>query len=167
MRTTARSYSHKSFGHIGAATIQSPDGEWTLNGKTLSEKSVDHLLTFALQTLQDAYAGAKSDDDARALWEKKLGKIMEGTIGTRVAGGSKASDETRHMRRILRDSVAAEFTKLAWKTMDEDERVEAIDEAYANLDADDAATVDAMIDEAIAAEKAKKGLAIKVKIAKK
>lgn len=167
MRTTSRSYAHKVYGQLGAVTMTSPDGEWTLNGQPLPERSIDHLLTFALQTLQDAYAGA---DSATVAWTKfgdKLAKLIAGTLGTRSASGDAPDAETRHMRMIMRPLVAANFGKLAWKTMEEDEKVEYIDEAYDGLSDDDRAAIDEAVAEAIAAEKRAKGLSIKLNIAKK
>lgn len=82
-----REYNHRTFGRIGAVTFVAPDGTFTLNETTLPESSVEHLLTFALQTLQDAYAGAESADEAGADFEKKLEKLLTGTLGTRGTGG--------------------------------------------------------------------------------
>lgn len=163
MRTTSRSYAHKVYGQIGAVTMTSPAGDWTLNGAPLPERSVDHLLTFALQTLQDAYAGVDSTDAAKTKFGDKLAKLIAGTLGTRSASGEAVDDATRHMRMIMRPLVAANFGKLAWKAMEEDEKVEYIDEAYAGLSPDDKAA----IDEAVAAEAKKDKLAIKLNIAKK
>lgn len=167
MRTTSRSYAHKVYGQIGTVTMTSPDGDWTLNGQPLPERSVDHLLTFALQTLQDAYAGADSTDVAKKKFDDKLAKLLAGTLGTRLASGEAVDDATRHMRMIMRPLVAANFGKLAWKAMEEDEKVEYIDEAYAGLSPDDKAAIDEAVAEAIAAEEKKGKLAIKLNIAKK
>lgn len=167
MRTTSRSYAHKVYGQIGAVTMTSPAGDWTLNGAPLPERSVDHLLTFALQTLQDAYAGADSTDAAKTKFGDKLAKLIAGTLGTRSASGDAPDAETRHMRMIMRPLVAANFGKLAWKAMEEDEKVEYIDEAYAGLSPDDKAAIDEAVTEAIAAEAKKDKLAIKLNIAKK
>lgn len=167
MRTTSRSYAHKVYGQIGAVTMTSPDGEWTLNGAPLPERSVDHLLTFALQTLQDAYAGADSADVAKTKFVDKLAKLIVGTLGTRSASGEAVDDATRHMRIIMRPLVAANFGKLAWKATEEEEKIEYIDEAYDGLADDDRAAIDEAVAEAIAAEKRAKGLSIKLNIAKK
>lgn len=167
MRTTSRSYAHKVYGQIGTVTMTSPAGEWTLNGAPLPERSVDHLLTFALQTLQDAYAGADSTDAAKTKFGDKLAKLLAGTLGTRSASGDAPDAETRHMRMIMRSLVAANFGKLAWKAMEEEEKVEYIDAAYDGLEDEDRAAIDEAVAEAIAAEKRAKGLTIKLNIAKK
>lgn len=166
MRTTSRSYAHKTFGQIGAVTVTSPDGDWTINGTVVPERTVDHLLTFALQTLQDAYAGAAGAADAKEKFEGKLAKLIAGTLGVRSASGA-VDEETRHMRIIMRSLVAANFGKLAWKAMEEEEKLEYIDAAYAGLEDADRAAIDEAVAEAIAAEKRAKGLSIKLNIAKK
>lgn len=168
MRTTSRSYAHKTFGQIGAVTMTSPDGDWTINGTVVPERTVDHLLTFALQTLQDAYAGAAGATDAKEKYEGKLAKLIAGTLGVRSTGRGLATDEeTRHMRMIMRSLVAANFGKLAWKAMEEKEKVEYIDATYDGLEDEDRAAIDEAVAEAIAAEKRAKGLSIKLNIAKK
>lgn len=81
-----RTYEHKTFGNIGSVEFTVPDGAFSLGDKVLPASSVEHLMTFALQTLQDAYAGAKDATEAKANFEKKLTKLIEGTIGTRTSG---------------------------------------------------------------------------------
>lgn len=79
-----REYTHKRFGLIGSVRLTVPTEGWVLDDVPLTAAGVTHLATFALQSLQDAYAGAKDEGEALALWEKKLDRIMEGTIGTRT-----------------------------------------------------------------------------------
>lgn len=86
----SRTFTHRKFGEIGTATLIVPDGDWTLDGKVLPIGSVEHLATFALQTLQDAYAGSETEDEAKANWQKKLTRLMDGTLGTR--GGEGLND---------------------------------------------------------------------------
>lgn len=81
-----RKYSHAEHGDIGEVALTVPADGWTLNGQALSEAAVQHLATFALQTFQDAYAGAKNAGDAKGNFDKKLAKVMDGTIGTRLGG---------------------------------------------------------------------------------
>lgn len=64
-----------------------------LDGVTLPANSVEYLLNFSLQSLQDAYAGAADIGEAIANWGKKRIALMEGTIGTRGEAGM--SDEER------------------------------------------------------------------------
>lgn len=76
---------------VGAVEFVAPDGDYMVNGQTLPESSVTHLLTFALQTLQDAYAGAKDESEAKGAFDGKLDKLLAGSIGTRgVAAGRPA-----------------------------------------------------------------------------
>lgn len=103
-----RNYSHKTHGNIGAATLVVPDGKWTLNGTVLPESSVEHLARFALQTLQDAYAGADNSAEAVAFFNAKLDKIINGTIGTR-GGGDGADPRTLIERSFVRRSVKDQF----------------------------------------------------------
>lgn len=81
-----RSYTHKSFGPVGKVELTVPAEGWSIDGHELNEQAVQHLATFALQTLQDAYAGAKTSDEAQANWEKKLDRIVKGVIGVREGG---------------------------------------------------------------------------------
>lgn len=81
-----RKYDHADHGNIGTVELIVPDTGWIMDGMTLAPETVRHLATFALQTLQDAYAGAKNADDARGSFGKKYDRLIAGTIGTRVGG---------------------------------------------------------------------------------
>lgn len=74
---------------IGEVTFITPDSGFTLNGKELPAESIRHLMTFALQSLQDSYAGAKDEAEAKGNFAKKLDKILNGTIGTRDGSGGE------------------------------------------------------------------------------
>lgn len=130
-----RSYNHKAFGNIGAVELVAPDGEWKLNGNVLPESSVSHLVNFALQTLQDSYAGAKEAADAVAAYETKLGKIIAGTIGTR-SGGEGASEETRVARSVTRAAMKESMGKdspeyKAFEGLSDADQLAKLDENYA------------------------------------
>jgi hypothetical protein len=166
----SRTYDHKAYGRIGIAELlveSKSDIVVMLNGQELPPQSVDHLLTFALQTLQDAYAGAESETDAQERFNAKLERILAGTLGTR-SGGNGVTEETRIMRMVLRPLVKDAVGKEGWKDMDETARVEAIDNAYESLDADGKAQVAAAVEterKRIAAEAAAKaGLKNAIKI---
>ena len=103
-----RSFNHRTFGAIGSVTFAVPKGKYTINGNELPESSVAHLMTFALQTLQDAYAGAKSTDEALGAFNGKLDKLLNGTIGTRGSGDG-ADERTRVARQIVRGLVKAKL----------------------------------------------------------
>lgn len=103
-----RIYTHRTYGNIGAVTFATPKGKYTLNGTELPEASVAHLMTFALQTLQDAYAGAKSTDEALGAFNGKLDKLLNGTIGTRGSGDG-ADERTRVARSVTMSAAKAKF----------------------------------------------------------
>jgi hypothetical protein len=109
-----RSYDHRGgktktpFGHIGDVKFETPKGKYLLNGHELPESSIAHLMDFALQTLQDAYAGSLSRDEALGDFNKKLDKILNGTLGTR-SGGDGADERTRVMRSVVHLAAKARF----------------------------------------------------------
>lgn len=115
--TINRTFTHRTFGQIGAVTFDTPKGKYVLNGTELPEASVAHLMTFALQTLQDAYAGAKSTDEALGSFNGKLDKLLNGTIGTRAAGDG-ADERTRVARSVTMAAAKAKFgaKSPAWAT---------------------------------------------------
>src|SRR5688500_18599972 len=92
-----RTFTHRTYGKIGDVVFTTPKGKYAINGQELPESSVAHLMTFALQTLQDAYAGAKSTDEALGAFNGKLDKLLNGTIGTRGSGDG-ADERTRVAR---------------------------------------------------------------------
>lgn len=96
-----REFNHRTHGRIGTVTMVADVAGVTINGKDIPNESVEYLLTFALQTLQDAYAGAASAGEAQGLWEKKLEKLIAGEIGVRGSGDG-ASEETRVARSITK-----------------------------------------------------------------
>lgn len=104
----------------------------TLDGQELPDASVEYLLMFALQSLQDAYAGAKTLDEAKSMFAKKYDKLIEGKIGIRESGES-ISDEVRIgrkiMRQIIREKSPEQYKKL--REMDEDAQIAALDKNIA------------------------------------
>lgn len=106
--TINRSYAHRVHGAIGNVELVAPGGQYVLNGHELPPQSVEHLLTFALQTLQDAYAGADNRDEAVGAFDAKYDRLMNGTLGTR--SGSGGVDEfTLVMRQVTRGAIKAKF----------------------------------------------------------
>jgi len=103
-----RRFAHRTYGAIGAVSLSANVTEVKIDGAALPEASVEYLLHFALQSLQDAYAGAKTPDEAKANWEKKLTALKEGTIGVR-GGGEGVTEETRVSRAVVRQMVKAKF----------------------------------------------------------
>lgn len=95
-----RSFAHRAFGDIATVNLNA-EASIILNGKEVPAAGVEYLLNFALQSLQDAYAGAKSGDEARGNFEKKLERVLDGTIGLRGGSGG-VSEEQKIARSILR-----------------------------------------------------------------
>lgn len=116
---------------VGEALVAADVGGFTVNGKELPTKSVEYLLNFAFQSLQDAYAGAKSGAEAKGMWDKKYDALLAGTIGTRI--GSGIGDATRLARRFTAQFLQANVTKEAWKAFkerDEDAQNTRLDALY-------------------------------------
>lgn len=164
-----RAFVSRSFGDIGKVTLTAPDGDYAIDGKALPESSVAHLLTFALQTLQDAYAGAKDAAEAQGAFNGKLDKLLAGTIGTRTGGGGGVTERDKVARIIVGDWFRSAYGKGT------PERAK-YDEAdgpgkYAILDkiwADNEAVFADAVDEEVAARKAKAeklgGLKVKISL---
>lgn len=109
-----RDFAHRTYGEIGTVRLTAGIGEVELNGKTIPGRSVEYLLTFALQSLQDAYAGADNADEAKARFDKKLAAIVDGTIGVRSGGGG-VSELTKVCRSVAREMLRAAFAKAGKK----------------------------------------------------
>lgn len=94
-------------GRVGMAELVADVGPlgFVLNGKTIPAAMVDYLLTFSLQSLQDAYAGADSLDEATANFEKKLDAVQNGTIGARTSSG--VGEETICQRLVAKAAFLA------------------------------------------------------------
>lgn len=110
-----RDFAHRTYGAIGSVRLTAGIGEVELNGKTIPGRSVEYLLTFALQSLQDAYAGADNADEAKARFDKKLAAIIDGTIGVRGNGGGGVSELTKVCRSVAREMLRAAFAKAGKK----------------------------------------------------
>lgn len=159
----ARAFDHKTHGRIGLVEMEANVTSIKIGDKVLPDTSVEYLLTFALQNLQDAYAGADSADDAKARWGKKLDRLIEGTIGVREAGDG-ASALTKAIRSVIGESLRA-LGK--WKevigSLDEDKRDAKLDEIFAKQpeakQADITAKAQAKLDEAAARRAQAKELA--------
>lgn len=115
-------------GRIGAVTLEANITDVSINGKTLPEASVNYLLNFSLQSLQDAYAGADDLTEATANWEKKLAALMDGTIGVRSGGGGM-SDVERAELYVAEAIYATKFGKdtekgKAFRALKDDDKYE-------------------------------------------
>lgn len=149
-----RAYDHKVHGRIGVVEMTADVGKVSIGGKELPATSVEYLLTFALQNLQDAYAGADSADDAQGRWQKKLDRLIEGTIGVREAGDG-ASVEVKMIRTVLGETLRkTEKGKEAWKAH-EDDRAEWLDKVFAKQSEEVQAEITAKAKARIAEQQAK------------
>lgn len=168
MFTINRAFVSRGFGDIGKVTLTAPKGEYTLDGKALPEASVAHLLTFALQTLQDAYAGAKTADEALGAFGSKYDKLVNGTIGARSSGGG-VTERDKVARIIVGDWFRGAYAKGTAERAKYDEADGP--GKYAILDkiwADNEAVFADAVEEEIAARKAKAdklgGLKVKISL---
>lgn len=156
-----REFNHRTFGHIGKVTLEHDVKVMKLNGMPLGAESIEYLLTFALQSLQDAYAGAKTEAEAQAAFAKKRDAVIAGTIGTRISNG--VSEETRVVRQVVRALIKAklgaksagwaEFTGKSDAAQDE-----YLDEVFAKNEAKLRPAVDKRLDEIKRKREAKKAL---------
>jgi hypothetical protein len=154
-----RTFSHRTLGHVGQASLTVDKGKWALDGEPLPEPSVEHLMTFALQSLQDAYAGAASLEEAQAAFAKKRTRLLEGTVGTHSA----ASEEPHmpYVRRIIRTALTGD-NKAAYDAIGSDDkkaRTAFLNERFAGLDEKRQATVVASAQAALRADQEAKKVA--------
>lgn len=161
-----RNYTHRTFGAIGSVEFAYPKGKFTLNGTELPEASVVHLMTFALQTLQDAYAGAKDQAEAEGAFGTKLDKLLTGTIGTR-GGGDGVDERTRVARSVTMAAAKARFGAKSpeWATftgLSDAEQAEKLDAWFTAFESALSPEVDAEMERRAAKRAAKQGLAGKV-----
>ena len=157
-----RTYTHRRFGNIGSVTFETPKGKYRLNGTDLPDASVAHLMTFALQTLQDAYAGSDNLAEAQGAFNTKLDRILTGTIGTRGTGDG-ADERTRVARSVVQAAAKAKFGAKSpeWATftgLSDEDRAAKLDAWYtANAEAFDPA-IDEEMDRRAAKRDAKAAL---------
>lgn len=103
-----RTYAHRTFGAIGEARLRVMDDgtmEFAIGDDAfapLDASGTEHFLMFALQTLQDAYAGSTTRDEACAAFDKKADRIVSGDIGTRGGG---VDQWTSIARGVVRDQL--------------------------------------------------------------
>lgn len=132
----SRAFDHKTFGRIGIVEMSAGVSGVSINGKELPASSIEYLLTFALQNLQDAYAGADSEVDAKARWEKKLDRLLEGSIGLRASGGGESA-EVRTRRAVIKEQVRKAVGKDKWtafQALDADAQGEKLDAVFEKQD---------------------------------
>lgn len=148
---TVREFSHRRFGAIGRVVMEADVKVVKLNGKPIPEGSVEYLLNFALQSLQDAYAGAGNEAEAKGSFNTKLDRLIAGTIGTR-SGGTSVSDETRIARRLVKNAMKAKLGKesedwKAFEALEDTAQAERLDEVFAKNEAKLRPLVDAELAE--------------------
>lgn len=151
-------------GRVGHTELVVDGEKWTLDGNALPEASIHYLMNFALQSLQDAYAGAVFLDTARARWEAKRVALIDGTVG--ASGGGGVSDETTAQRYVMKKaflSRATDEAKEAFKDLEPAEQNAKLDALFAkNADKLAKAVAERL---AAMAEERKRRAAEKVKIA--
>lgn len=117
--------------------VQGKGVKFLVNGTELPEASVQYLLNFSLQSLQDAYAGAKSLVEAKTNFQKRLDGLLAGSIGIREGGG--VSEEIRIRRQFVMD-VVREQSRVKegkpWKETQKKAELDALDEATLNAKLD-------------------------------
>lgn len=156
-----RIYEHRTYGRIGVAKLEiTGKGKLALDGQELPERSVEHFLNFALQSLQDAYAGAESADDAKARWEAKRTKILEGTIGVRT-GGNGEEPVMRYVRQVLR-SLLGDQSKAEYKELEPSAKNDWLDDKFDGLTEEQQARVRDAAEKLMAEDMAKKAAAKKL-----
>lgn len=157
--TIARTFDHKAHGRIGLIECEADVKSLTIGGVAVPDASIEYLLTFAFQNLQDAYAGADSAADAQARFAKKLDRLMKGEIGVREAGDG-ASAETKAIRGVIGDMLrAAKQWKEVMGDKDEDARAAVLDAIFAKQPEAKQATIRATAQERMAEAAARKAQA--------
>lgn len=152
-----RIFSHRTHGRIGHVELVVDKGKWTLDGQELPAASVEYLLRFSLQSLQDAYAGADNAAEATAAWEKKRDALIAGTIGVRSGSGG----EEPHMpfvRRLIRQALGAD-NKAKYDAIPSDDqkaRADFLNGLFDGLDEEKRSKVEDMAKEQHAADLAAK-----------
>lgn len=151
MTATVREFNHRTYGAIGKVVLEADVKTVKLNGKPIPGASVEYLLNFALQSLQDAYAGAKNAAEAKGAFDTKLDRLIAGTIGTRSGSGG-VSDETRIARRIVRNAMKTKLGKdsldwIAFTDLSDDEANARLDEVFAKNEAKLRPIVEAELEE--------------------
>lgn len=131
-------------GRIGHVELVADVKSMTLDGAKLPDASIEYLLNFSLQSLQDAYAGAEDLAEATGSWEKKRDALLDGTIGVRGSGGGM-SDEDRAAYYVAEQAVRAKVGTDAWKEMDDEARVARTESAIEKLRTADADAFEAAV----------------------
>lgn len=124
-----RSFARRNEQAFAEIDVRADIAAVTINGQVIPATSVEYLLNFAFQSLQDAYAGAKSMEESASLFDKKLEKLMNGTIGTRSAGSGV--DEITRVGRIVVGEILRAKNKAKWadlKELSPEDRNDALDE---------------------------------------
>lgn len=143
--------------------------EFSLDGKVLPEASAAYLINFALQSLQDAYAGAESLADAQGRFGKKYDALVAGTIGVRT-GGSEESEFERVSRRMMLAKVRDKYGKDSdefkkFDALDDDTKAEKLDALFVKNEAAMRPAVEAEIERLAELRKAKAAAkAVKIEV---
>ena len=158
----ARTFTHRTFGEIGKVAMVAEVAKVTIDGTELPEKSVEYLLHFALQSLQDAYAGAKTGTEPAANFDKKLKALKEGTIGVRTGSSDGVTEEVAVQRSITRTMFKSKAgaKSEAWAKFTGLTDAEQAEKLDAWFEANKAALEPAVKEELARREKARKAKAL-------
>lgn len=85
-----REFARRNGGAIGKVRVEGEFGAFTIQRDTgdavsLPAASVEYLVEFGLQSLQDAYAGKTTDAESRAAFDAKYAKLVAGDMSAGAA----------------------------------------------------------------------------------
>ena len=145
--SVSRTFVHRTHGTVcDTLAFTAPAGEYVLDGQPLEDDAVQFLLNFALQTFQDAYAGADSLDECQKAFSTKLDRVKANEMGTRGAGVDPITTEIRILvYAAIRKSKDAKTKKVyeKLKVMKSDARADALDAIFAKQSDDGKAAITA------------------------
>lgn len=168
MQTIIRNYAHRVHGQINEVKLTHNCDKMLIDGRELPAQSIEYLINFGLQSLQDAYANAKTQAEAAGAHLKKLEALLNGTIGTR-SGGVSVTEATKVartlVRALLKDKWGVKSAEWATFTGLSDDDAEAkLDEIFEKNKDKLQARVDARLAELAAEREAKRKLVAEVEI---
>ena len=87
------------------------EGDVLINGQTVGDNTMAHLIGYMAQSLQDTYAGvgkSKTVDEAQAAFDNRLKALLDDTVGVRTGG---AVDDYTLATRVIARRVAKAHKK--------------------------------------------------------
>lgn len=142
--------------HFGTVNLTVPDKGWKLDGKPLGGNAVAYLGTYALQCLQDTYAGVGTSvtvDDARKRFAARYDSLIDGTVGLRREGEPAI---VQYRRGVVRDKLGPD-NRAKYKALEPADRPAFLDNVYGGAPDSVRAAIDKMAERLMAeAEAARK-----------